>query len=193
VLKRLLLPTLLLALAAFALAACGDSESDEDKLVDVIETSATSTDPADCKELLTVGFLEQVEGSEGQEAIEECEEDAEDEQGNPDSVEVTEVEVDGSAATANAAFEGGDFDGQTINIGLVEQDGDWKLDQIEEFVVFDRQGILASLEEGLEESGNPELGECVLEELGEYSDEELEEAILEGFAEAVEEAVESCV
>ena len=192
-LKRLLLPALLIAFAAFALAACGSSESDEDKIVDVIETSSTSSDPADCEELLTIAFLEQVESSEGQEAIESCEEDAEDEEGNPDSVKVSKVEVDGSAASANVAFNGGDLDGQTIAIGLVEADGDWKLDQIEEFVLFDREKLLSVLEEGLSEAGDSEVAECVFEELDEYSDEELEEAILEGFAGAVEEAAESCV
>lgn len=190
--KRIPLPVLAISAALLLVACGGGDESDEDKIVDVIQTSATSTDPADCKELLTIAFLEQVEGAEGQEAIEECEKDAEDEEGNPESVDVTDVEVDGSSATANAAFNGGDFDGQTIVIGLVDEDGDWKLDQIEEFVVFDRDKLLSVLEGGLSEADDPELGECVLELLDEYADEELEEAILEGFAEAVEEAVESC-
>ena len=45
--------------AALALAACGSSESDEDKIASVIETAATSTDPAGCKEAQTLAFMEQ--------------------------------------------------------------------------------------------------------------------------------------
>jgi hypothetical protein len=39
------------------MVACGGGESDEEKIVDVIETSATSSDPAACKELATLNFM----------------------------------------------------------------------------------------------------------------------------------------
>jgi hypothetical protein len=188
---RALIPLFVL-LAALAISACGSGESDEDKVTAAIEAGAMSNDPADCEALLTVNFLEQVEGSEGQEAIEECEEDAEDEEGNPDSVDITEVEVDGSSANANVAFNGGGFDGQTLNIALVEEDGKWKLDEIQEFVTFDRGKIDASFEEALEGAEGVDT-ECILEGLGEYSDAELEEAILEGEVEGlIEVSVEEC-
>lgn len=193
--KRILLPVLAISAALLLVACGGGDESDEDKIVDVIETSATSTDPADCSELLTIAFLEQVESSEGEEAIEECEETAEDASGNPDSVDVSKVVVNGSSASADTAFNGGNFDGQTINIGLVEEDGEWKLDQIEEFVVFDRTAFLSAIESSLEEADeiDAELGACMLEELDGYSDGELEEAVLEGLSEAFVEIAESCV
>lgn len=185
--RRRLVPAFLLLALALTIAACGSSESDEDKIVDVVETSATSTDPADCKALLTVSFLEQVEGAKGQEAVKGCEEDAEDEEGNPDSVDVSKIEVDGSDATADVAFVGGDLDGQKVNIALVEEDGDWKLDQIERFVDFDADSLLGALREGFEEGEGEELelGECLVESLEEASDSELEELVLGGEPEAL--------
>jgi ABC-type glycerol-3-phosphate transport system substrate-binding protein len=192
--KRLLLPTLFLGLAALALAACGSGESDEDKIVNAIETSSTSTDPADCKALLTVAFMEQTNSGEGKEAVEECEEDANDTSGNPDSVEVSEVEVQGSEATADATFNGGNFDGQTLILNLKEEDGDWKLNEIEGFEGLDREKLIGALESNFEESEEvePELAECVIEGFEEESDSELEETILSG-SEGVEEVAEECV
>jgi ABC-type glycerol-3-phosphate transport system substrate-binding protein len=192
VIKRLLLPVLTIT-AGLALAACGSSESDEDKIAGVIETSATSTDPADCEAKLTVAFMEQSNEGEGKKAVEECEEEAKDPTGNPDSVDVTEVEVSGSEATANTAFTGGGLDGQTVVIGLVEEEGGWKLNEIASFVNLDRGKLIGAFESSLEESreGQPELGECVIEGFEEESDSELEETVLSG-SEGVVEIAEEC-
>ncbi len=178
--RKLLLFGGCLAVAALALSACGSSESDEDQIASAIETSATSTDAADCTALNTIAFLEQTElGAEGQEAVKSCEEEAKDPTGNPDSVTVAEVEVDGSNATAEATFVGGNLDGQTLAIGLIEEDGEWKLDQLESFVEFDRAKLLNGLEEAITgPEGLEEPAACVLEELKEFSDEEVEEVVL---------------
>jgi ABC-type glycerol-3-phosphate transport system substrate-binding protein len=191
------LPVLLFAiLATLALAACGSSESDEDKIVDVIETGATSTDPADCEGLQTINFMEQGNEGEGQKAVEECEEDAEDETGNPDSVEVSDVEIDGSEATATVAIAGGSFDGQALVFNVAEEDGDWKLNEIESFATLDREKLVAAFEEGLAEAEPPveeELAACVIEGVEESSDSELEGLVLdgpEGFVELAEECTE---
>ena len=191
---KLLIPLFILALA-LGLAACGSSESDEDKIVDVIETSATSDDPASCTELITQTFLDQVEDGEGKAALKECEEDAEDTSDNPDSVEVTEVEVDGTNATANAAFTGGGFDGQTLAIALVDEDGDWKLDEITGFAEFDQAALVQSFEDQLaEEEGaiDPEIGACIIESLEELEQEEFEELLLGGSSEGFVELAEAC-
>jgi hypothetical protein len=47
-----------------------------------------------------------------------------------DSVEVTEVMVDGREATATAVPEGGPSDGETLEITLVREGGAWKLDRV---------------------------------------------------------------
>jgi hypothetical protein len=184
-------------MASVGIAACGSSgESDEDKITSVIETSATSTDPADCKALETQNFMEQSEHSEGQEAVEKCEEDAEEGIGNPEEVEVSEVEVEGEGASANAAFIGGTADGQTLEASLVEEEGDWKLDEVTGFADFNREkleaGLLTSLEAAGSELSSEQAG-CIGEGIEELEDEEVEELILSlEFPPAFVEIVEEC-
>jgi hypothetical protein len=180
---RLLVPALLfLAVSALGLAACGSSESEEDKITKVIETASTSTNPADCEKYETVNFAEQQSAKEGKAAIKDCEEHASDTSNNPESVAVSEVEVEGEEATAAVAFTGGGFDGQTLVVNLVQEEGEWKLNEIESFQHLDREKLIGSLERNFEEQGEvePELAECVVEGLEETNDPELEELILNG-------------
>jgi hypothetical protein len=96
------------AVSVLALAACGgDSESDEEKIANAIETSVTTTDPDDCEVYATQAFLEQSEGERGEAAVASCEEDVEDTSNDPDSVTVSKVDVGDEAATAEVAFRGG--------------------------------------------------------------------------------------
>ena len=190
--NRFIVAMLVLA-GALALAACGSSESDEDKITSAIETTATSTDPAICEEAETLAFVEQSKSGEGKEAVEECEESTEEGKGNPDSVAVSEVEVEGEEASAAVAFTGGSFDGQAFYINLVEEEGDWKLDEIESFKSLNREKLIAAFEGSFEESEvEPELAECVIEVAEELSDSELEEVVLTG-SEGGEELAEECV
>lgn len=177
--KRFLLPMLLVALAALALAACGDSDSDgggdEDAIVTTIETLANSTDPADCEIYSNQTFLEQTYLEKGEAAVESCEADAEDESNDPDSVEVENVKIADGAASAEVSFDGGDYDGQTLAVGLVEKDGEWKLDSIDSFVGLDREAFIAKFEEGVDESGvTPAQRSCILKALDGADNAELE-------------------
>lgn len=195
---RKLQPLLLLALLALVLglAACGGGgESDEDKVVDVIETSVTSTDPADCEELATQAFLEQTELEQGSAAVESCEESAKDTEGDPESVEVSKVEVDGSGASADVAFTGGNFDGQTLSVALVEEDGDWKMDEITGFAELDQEKLADSLEESLqsgEDGVDPTLAGCFGEVVRQATKEQAEEIVIGGSSEPVVEIIEGC-
>jgi len=182
-------------MVSVGVAACGGGESDEDKITSMIEGAATSTDPATCKEDQTTAFVEQTQGLEGQEGLEECEEQTEEGKGNPESVGVEEVEVEGEEGTAAVAFHGGSYDGQTLVVNVVEEGGDWKLNEIEEFKVFNAEKLLAAFAARFEEEAQtiePELAECVLEGLEEFSEPELEEVAIEG-REAVEGVAEECV
>ncbi len=192
----------LLLVSALALSACGGGESDEDKIASVIETAATSTDPAACEETQTVSFMEQSSGKEGMEAVEDCEEEAENEEESAESVDVSEVEIKGEEATATAAFSGGNLDGQSLVVALVEEEGDWKLDEAVEFAKFDFEKLMAKLVSGTEEAleanenATPELTECVIAGLEEISPAELEAGFLEGpqeIEESAEEVTEECV
>ncbi len=191
--KRMLSAVLVLALSGLALAACGSGESDEEKVVDVIETSVSTTDPADCKALSTQAFMEQSTSSTGKDAVTACEEDAEDTSNDPEDVTVSEVEVEGSDATADVALVGGSLDGQTVSVALVEEGGDWKMDRITGFASFDRQSLLDAFEENFEESEvDAPLAKCIIEVLGEESSPELEELIVSGGEEAFVELAQEC-
>ena len=193
--KRSLPVSVLLLVLGLGLAACGGSESDEDKVIDVIEKSAESNDPADCERLATQNFLEQVELSQGAEAVKSCEENTEDDDEEAERVEVSNVKVDGSTATAKVAITGGSFDGQTAEMQVVEEDGDWKVDEITEFVVFDQEKLADSLEKGLTEGKDPleaQLAECFAGVMREVPEAKAEEIILGGSEEPITEIFEGC-
>jgi ABC-type glycerol-3-phosphate transport system substrate-binding protein len=190
-----LLPALLLALA-LGLAACGGGgESDEDKITSTIEESATSTDPSICKETQTQAFMEQTSGGAGgKAAVKECEEETKSGEGNPDSVKVSEVEAESGKATADVAFKGGIFDGQTLEVALVEEDGDWKLNELTGFAKFDPEGLVNSFAEEIEEEPEiePETASCFVEGIEELSSSELESVVIENNTEVFGEIAEGC-
>jgi hypothetical protein len=192
---HLLLPSAFLVLV-FALTACGGGESDEDKITETIEVSATSTKPADCKRLSTQAFMEQTQFTEGPEAVKGCEEDAKDEdESETESVDVSNVEVEDLKATADGTFHGGTFDGQTLSIALVEEKGNWKVDQITSFAKFDEDKLAQSLEESFssgEGALDPKATACMGDELRKLSQPEFENLILGGKPEPIVEIVEAC-
>jgi hypothetical protein len=190
-----LLPALLLALT-LGLAACGGGgESDEDKIVSTIEESATSTDPAICGETQTLSFMEQTTSGSGKEAEKECETETEEEDSSdPDSVEVSKVEADGGKATADVGFSGGAFDGQKLEVALVEEDGDWKLDELTGFAKFDAAGFVGKFAEQLEKEPGiePQVSSCIVEGLEEAPKDELEALVIENNTQPIVELAESC-
>jgi hypothetical protein len=106
---------------------------------------------------------------------------------------VSEVEVAGSKATADVAFHGGSFDGQTLIVALVEEGGGWKLDEAKSFVGLNREKLIGAFEKGFEESEEikPAVAECLVEGAEELSDSELEDLVLHR-SEAIEELAEEC-
>jgi hypothetical protein len=191
--RAVLLPVLLLSLG-LALTACG-ADSDEDQVTEAIETSINSTDPADCTELLTQSFVEQTEFEQGQAAVRACEESAPETANKPDSVEVSDVEVDGDAATASVAFEGGNFDGQTLAISLVSEDDEWKLDRIDSFVEFDQEALAAAVEETAvkgDDPATPEQAACVAENFRTGPPDQVQAALLSGDPEQLAPAFQGC-
>lgn len=181
-----------LALAVFAFAGCGggDGDEDEDQATSVIEEAATSTDPADCTRLLTQNFVEQAELEEGEAAVQSCEEDAED----TAEVDVTNVEVSDDEATAEVAFTGGSFDSQTVAVSLIKDGDQWKIDQIDSFVEFDRAAFFAAFEESLNEDGEltAEQAECFLAELDKGTDEQIHRVFLGGNPEVFVRLLQAC-
>jgi predicted small secreted protein len=192
--RLLLLPCLLLALA-LALSACGGSSGggDEGEIEKAIETSATSTDPAACKEFSTQQFMEQSTGSEGAAAVKECEATATEEE-EAESAEVAEVEVNGSEATAEATLVGGPLDGQAVEIALLKEGSTWKLNEIVGFTKLDQKALAATLGGKLKEEGGEvaELAPCIEEAFTEDEQSEVEELIISGSSTPLEELAEEC-
>ena len=179
-----LLACLAALIAALAIAACGDDESgggssDEDEIEAVIEDSVGTDDPDTCTEAATLAFLEQTELAKGQDAIDSCIESTQDPTDNPDSVEVSAVEVNGNTATANVAYEGGSFDGQSLAVSLVDRDG-WKLDRIVDLIDFSPERFGEQLAASPPEELPPDRAECVGEQFATADADQLEAAILSG-------------
>ncbi|MET0557556.1 MAG: hypothetical protein ABW065_02630 [Solirubrobacterales bacterium] len=187
----------LLTAFALCLAGCGggDDGNDEEAVVKTIEIAATSTNPADCKKYATPAFLEQTQFEEGADALKECEEDAGDTDGDPDSVKVAKVEIDGSDATAEASFVGGTFEGQTLALKLVEENGTWKMDEIVRFAKLDQDRYAESFEEGVTSGDNQiprPVASCIGEVFRSLSQSELEDVVLTKDPQGLIELVERC-
>lgn len=191
--RHLFLPCLLI-LSALALAACGGSGGDEGEVEEVIETSATTTDPADCSSTQTQEFMEQVSRESGKAAVKACEEEAENDEG-ADSVTVSSVEVDGSSATAEAALAGGSLDGQTVEVELIKDGDQWKMNEVLEFTDFDQAKLIEAFEAGLLEDPNEiERGfaNCIIDSFEQGSQAEVEELMFGESPQALEEVFEAC-
>ncbi len=192
--KRLLLLPCILILSALSFAACGSSSGDEGEIEEVIETSATTTNPADCKKLNTQEFMEQTTQESGNAAVKECEEEAKKEEGAK-SVSVSAVEVDGSDATAEAALSGGNLDGQTLEVALVKDGDQWKLNEVVEFTKFDQGKLVEGLEASLSEASSevdPKFASCIIEAFKQGSQSEVEELLFGNSPKALEEVLEAC-
>ncbi len=138
-----------------ALVGCGEEStgsreagSDADRVRAVIVRAATSKSPADCTRLATQRFLEQTALVKGPAAVESCREHARD-GGNPRTVRVSAIKVEGASARARAAFEGGSLDGQTVNLRLVRRAKQWKIDHLDSFATFNRARLLRAVQRDL--------------------------------------------
>jgi hypothetical protein len=195
VLKRCFALTCLLVFSALALVACGSSGSGEDSQIEeAIETSATTTNPADCTKLNTQRFMEQTTQESGKAAVTKCKEEAEAEEG-AESVSVSSVEVSGSSATAEAALTGGALSGQTLEVELVKGGEQWQLNEVVKFTKFDRAKLVEFVEEEFTPSANglsPKLAGCFVEAFQEGSQTEIEELLWSGSGEGFEEVAEAC-
>jgi hypothetical protein len=191
--KRLLLLPCLLVLSAFALAACGSSGGEESKVEETVETAATSTDPADCTKLETQKFIEQTTQESGKAAVKSCEEEAEKEEG-AESAAASNAEVSGSDATAEVALSGGSLDGQTLEVALVKQGDQWKVNEVVKFTNLDQAKLVETFERDLSEASNevsPKFAACFIETFKGADRAEIEE-VLFGSGKGFEEIAEKC-
>jgi hypothetical protein len=193
--KRTLVPLALLVAAALTLTACGGGSSDEDKITETIETVATSSDPSNCTELETLTFVEQNSQEKGKAAVKACEKEAEAEEEEAEGANVSNVSVDGSKATAEVEFEGGSLGAQSLEVALVEEDDNWKLDQIEGFANYDGKALGEAFEEQFEaEPGelDAEQAKCISDKIAGLSQAEAEEVFFGGSADKIIELAQTC-
>ncbi len=195
----LILPLVLIA-SAPALTACGGGSSssggsgDEAAIEEAVEKSATTTDPSKCTEFQTEEFNEQDQAVSGKEALKACEESAKAAESPAESVDVSNIKIEGETATAEAAISGSALNGQSVEIELTQEAGNWKLNQFLGFAKFDGKALGEGLEEELEgqEGVSASLAKCVSEGFANLSQKEAESMAFEGNVEAVEELAKSC-
>ncbi len=193
-LERCLALACLLVVSALTLTACGGGKSDESQIEEAVETSATSTDPADCKKFSTQHFMEQTTKSIGSEAVESCEEQASKSEG-VETATVSSVEIDGSEATADAALGGGTFDGQEVEVALVKDGDQWKLNEIAGFTKFDPSKVIEAFEKEFSEPSSEvskSQAACVTGAFEKAAKGEFEAALLSPSTDGFEEIAGSC-
>jgi hypothetical protein len=204
-LKRLLFLPVLLIVSALALSACGggsdstsggdsNSSGPEAQIEEVVRASAIDSDPANCTKTNTQKFNEQLVHEEGAGATKGCESEAESGAATADSVTITNIKVTGDKATLEAAFEGSIYDGQTIEVALVKDGDQWKVDQVTKIVKLDKAALEATFKEQLDATGelSDEQVSCITDGIGSGSQAEVEELLLSGSAEPFVELATSC-
>jgi hypothetical protein len=192
--KRILVPLVLPALAVLALTACGGGSSDEDKITETIETWATTGGPHICTELETQRFVEQNSQEKGKVALKTCEKEAAGEE-KAESAEVSNVSLDGEKATAQVAFKGGNLGSQALEIALVEEDGEWKIDFVEGFANYDGKALGEAFQRQFEVEGSELSSEqltCIGGKIAGLSQSEAEEVFFGGSTGPIIELAQSC-
>ncbi|MBS1677522.1 MAG: hypothetical protein JST08_09065 [Actinobacteria bacterium] len=192
---RALVSLALCATVALTIAACGGGGGDEGKIVEVIETATTTTDPSGCTELQTRRFNEQNYQQRGGAAIKACEEQAEAGENQAEGAKVSNVSINDERATAEVEFEGGALDSQTIEVALVQDEGAWKLDHVEGFAQYNGKALGQAFRKRFDK--NPEglstkQSTCIVEKVAGSSRQEAEALFFSGSSEPIIKLAESC-
>jgi hypothetical protein len=199
--KSLLILPLVLLASALALTACGGGSSsssggsdDETAIEEAIETAATSADPSKCTEVQTEFFNETETGKTGAAALKTCEKEVEEGDDQAESVNVSQIEVEGEGAAAVAEIEGSALGGQTIAVAMEKEEGAWKVDGFMGFMKYDPEALGSSLETLLneEEGADPAKVTCVAEGVEAMSEEEAEAMVFEKNEEGLNEILAGC-
>jgi hypothetical protein len=190
---------MLVGLTLAVAAGCGGGgSSDEDAINEVLTTSFTTADPAQCDEVTRKG-LQQLAPSvaSAPDPATACRE-ALDPSSNADSIQVTGVSVNGDRATATVTPRAGSFGGAVVTVALADQGG-WKIDGFDDVKIVNRDAYLASLDEATKRSfGSDALtgrdARCIADYIRrKVPDEELERSITSAQKGFVFDAVRLCL
>ena len=106
-----------------------DGGGEEDTVKDKIEEVSTGKDPKVCETGYTTTFIQKATGLSGTEGLDLCRQQVP--KNNTESVDVKELKVEGDKATASLVEKGGANDGDTLEVVLVKQGGEWKVDDLD--------------------------------------------------------------
>lgn len=106
-----------------------DGGGEEAKVEDTIKEISTGKDPELCDTHYTTTFIQKATGLSGTQGKELCREEVP--KNETRDVEIKELELTGDRATATVVEEGGDNDGETLEVTLVKQGDDWKADDLD--------------------------------------------------------------
>ncbi len=193
--KRILVPLALLALSAPTVAACGGGSGSEGEITATIERAATTSDPRNCTALETLRFVEQNSERKGAAATRACRREAREGREEAKAVEVSNVSVNGSKATAEVRFEGGPLDSQALEMSLVEAGGSWKLDHIDGFAHYDGAALGRAFEERFEahpEGVTKAQAHCIAGKIAKSSKAQAEALFFGGSPRPIVELAEGC-
>lgn len=203
--------TVLVGLVALSLAGCTGPDdrhaaptappetstaevSPEEQITAVLTELGTSSGPDQCTDLCTPRALRQAIGSSD---VQVCR-DAVAGVVPADEVQVSDVVVDGSRATARAAMVGGDSGGLAQLVDLVRSGDSWMVDGYTAVEIVDRALVDARTAELVQAAGpglmGPDDVQCVVVTTQAATDEELEGMYLEGTVHTVlVDAIRDCV
>ena len=143
---RGLVGLLVAAAVGLAVAGCGGNEEDDrGAIADTLRTSLTTRDPAVlCGQTLSAGLQRRIYGSA--ERCTEVETRSAPTRVTPTGVIVTGVRADGDRGIATVALRGNAQDTVRGEVGLVREDGRWRLDDLS--TAFLRSSFNAGLDGG---------------------------------------------
>jgi hypothetical protein len=179
-----------------ALAGCASSRQSRTWIKSTVDAFLTGTDPASCRVLITVHFAEQITALRGSDAVGTCERQARRAtEGDADAVRVGKVTIRGRVAHAVVAIQGGDYNGQLVDLLLVEQHGLWKLYSFDRLIKLDRRKLARAFASEYRKRHEPTatgVGRCFLEILHEAPKAKIEGYLFSGPRDLIRGAYEGC-
>lgn len=175
----------------------GLGEADTEEIETVLDSAFVNSDPADCAEIYTEKALDQAVTLETDDLVAACEEDIEQAKGSgdADAIEVTELEGTPPEATATVTFDGGDLNGASATLALIDDDG-WRIDELTDVEVEDLASVAEGQRESLKSLGfvDKSSSECLLGYLeNEVGVEEFERSVVEGKQDYIFDSARLCL
>lgn len=188
-----LISILVLVLSSFALAACGGSSSPEDEVTDTVNQILEAKEPEQvetaCRDLTTPRFLEEVYGGDVDKCIEQPLSD-DSSIDDPGEVSVDSVEIDGEKAAVKIVTVGGDTDGNDGTWTMAEEDGEWKLDRLEDDFLRSTFAVSVNIVDEGVVSYEP-MRECMSAQVAKLKSPQLRELMFQVYADEKSKATQS--